>query len=220
MDALTCILTRKSVRKFLPDPAPRPLLEEILEAAQHAPSYRNSQPWEAVVVSGAKKEALSALLTGLEERETPTHPDLPKPGAWPAAIEARMNATMQRRAEAFGMNLRDPEVQKRGRLSNFRFYGAPHGIFLFQDASLSSWSILDIGAFAQTLMLAAHARGLGTVPQAFLTDYAAEVKQFLGIAPNQRLVLGISIGYPDNADPAATFQSGRRTLNDYVTWVE
>ena len=66
-----------------------------------------------------------------------------------------------------------------------------------------------MGLFAQSIMLTAHAHGLGTVPQAFLTDYAAEVKQFLGISEARRMVLGISIGYPDMESPVNKFRTDR-----------
>ena len=41
---------RRSVRGFRPDPVPRALIEQILEAARWAPSAGNSQPWEFLVV--------------------------------------------------------------------------------------------------------------------------------------------------------------------------
>ena len=97
---------------------------------------------------------------------------------------------------------------------NFRFYGAPHGIFLFQDSSLSQWSLFDLGLFAQSLMLAAHASGLGTVPQAFVTDYARDVKKFLDIPESKRLILGMSVGYPDMDDPANGLRTDRSPVDE------
>jgi len=41
---------RRSVRGFRPDPVPRALIEQILEAGRWAPSAGNSQPWEFLVV--------------------------------------------------------------------------------------------------------------------------------------------------------------------------
>jgi nitroreductase len=100
-------------------------------------------------------------------------------------------------------------VKKKAKRANFRFYGAPHGLLLFQDASLPAWSLFDMGLFAQSLLLAAHAYGLGTVPQAFLTDYAMDVKKFLDIPDTKRMVLGISIGYADPEAPVNRFRTDR-----------
>ena len=132
----------------------------------------------------------------------------------------RIKELFRKRSERFGIDFSDPEYIKKAKKANFRFYGAPHGIFLFQDASLPQWSLFDIGLFAQSLMLAAHASGLGTVPQAFLTDYAGAVKEFLGIPESKRLVLGISIGRPDLEDKTNSFRTDRVDSSEIVKWIE
>ena len=55
--------SRQSVRAFRPDPDPRSLLVEILDAARTAASNYNSQPWRVHVLTGkAKREFGEALL--------------------------------------------------------------------------------------------------------------------------------------------------------------
>ena len=62
MDAIECIKTRRSIRKFKPDPIPRELLNEVLDCARHAPSSMGKQPWLFVVVKDhAQKERLAEL---------------------------------------------------------------------------------------------------------------------------------------------------------------
>jgi len=222
MEAIECILTRNSVRKFKPDVVQKKTLTDLLEAAMRSPSYRNSQPWSAVVVSGEKKDALSRLLVDLIEKETPLRPDIPEPKSWPQEILERMKASGAKRTQTLGVGaaLSPAETLKKSKLANSRYYGAPHVIFIYQDSALPLWSLFDIGCFAQTLMLAAKALGLGTVPQAYLTDYSPDVKNFLGIPDSKRLVLGISIGYPDVAEKAAVYRSDRLPLDEVVRWVE
>ncbi len=220
MEAIECIKTRMSIRKFKPAPVPSEILMKIIDTAKWSPSYKNSQPWEVVIISGEKKEALSKFLVELLENNATPCPDLPEPQSWPPAIEARINALMKKRSELTGKDLYAPEVRKKSKIVNFHFYGAPHGIFLFQDSSLTPWSILDMGLFAQSLMLSAHAYGLGTVPQAFLTDYAQHVKKILGIQETKRLVLGISIGYPDMESPANSFRTERVNTDEIVRVIE
>ena len=43
MDAQTCILTRRSVRKFTRQPVSRALLEQVVALAAYAPSWKNTQ---------------------------------------------------------------------------------------------------------------------------------------------------------------------------------
>jgi nitroreductase len=220
MDTMECIKARRSIRKFKPEPISKEVLTEIIQVAQWSPSYKNSQPWEAIVLSGAKKEALTKMLLQLVEKDEAPCPDLPAPGAWPAAEAARIDRLMSRRAKAMGVGLNDLNALKQAKKANFSFYGAPHEIYLFQDASLPLWSLFDMGLFAQTLMLAAREKGLGTVPQAFATDYAQHIKEFLGIPKTKRLVLGIAIGYADMQAPENALRSDRGALDELVKWME
>lgn len=191
------------------DTVPAKKLFSVIETARWSPSYKNSQPWEVVVVSGSRKEELTKMLTGLLESGEPPCPDIPEPLSWPPEIDARIADLMKKRSELTGMDLTSPEIRRKSKLANFAFYRAPHGIFISQDGALNAWSILDLGMFCQSLMLAAHASGLGTVPQAFLTDYSRQTKEFLGIPAGKRLCLGMSIGYPDMASPANQFRTDR-----------
>lgn len=220
MNAIECIRTRMSVRKFRPEPVSKEILSEIIKTAQRSPSYKNSQPWEIAVISGEKKASLSKLLVDLFESDKKAESDIPEPAGWPNEIEKRIKESLEKRSKSFGINLSDPESIRRSKKANFRFYGAPQGLFFFQDASLSEWSIFDMGLFVQSIMLAAHAKGLGTVPQAYLIDYSEEIRNFIGIADSKRLVLGMSIGYPDMEDRLNSYKTEREDTDKIVRWLE
>lgn len=51
MDAIDAILTRRSIRKYTPEPVPPELVNELLRAAMSAPSAKNEQPWHFVVIT-------------------------------------------------------------------------------------------------------------------------------------------------------------------------
>lgn len=51
MDVWTAIITQRAVRDFADRPIPDDALERILDAGRRAPSSKNTQPWEFVVVS-------------------------------------------------------------------------------------------------------------------------------------------------------------------------
>ncbi len=61
MDALDAIHTRRSIRKFEHRMVPKELVEKLLAAAMQAPSARNQQPWQFVVIDD------QALLTKIPE---------------------------------------------------------------------------------------------------------------------------------------------------------
>lgn len=220
MDTVECIKTRMSIRKFRPEPVPKEKLMDVIDTAKWSPSYKNSQPWEVIILSGARKEALSKKLVELIETGKEPSPDIPEPESWPDAEGSRIYDLYKKRAEASGIDMNDPVVLKKAKIANFNFYGAPHAIYLFQDSSLSAWSIFDFGLFAQSLMLAAHANGLGTVPQAFATDYSGDIKKLLGIPETKRLVLGISIGFPDMKSPINAMKTDRANTEEIVRWIE
>ncbi|MEW5772052.1 MAG: nitroreductase family protein [Thermodesulfobacteriota bacterium] len=50
MDALTCLMTRRSIRKYAPGDVSEDLLEKLLRAAMSAPSAGNAQPWHFVAI--------------------------------------------------------------------------------------------------------------------------------------------------------------------------
>lgn len=220
MEAIECIKTRMSIRKFKSEPVPKEMILDIIRTAQRSPSYKNGQPWEVAIVSGEKKEALSEKLVELIKAGIPTSPDMPEPTLWSPAVESRMSAHMDKRAKIFAVDFSDPKLIKKSKIANSRFYGAPHGIFLYQDAELPAWSIFDMGLFAQSLMLAAHAKGVGTVPQAFLIDHSPAIKEFLGLPASKRIILGVSMGYPDIEGGARDYESDRVSLDEICKWFE
>ncbi|MBI5546532.1 MAG: nitroreductase family protein [Deltaproteobacteria bacterium] len=65
MDALTAIASRHSTRSFTHQPVSRAQLESIVDAGRHAPTARNDQPWQFVVVAeGAARKRLAELTEG------------------------------------------------------------------------------------------------------------------------------------------------------------
>jgi nitroreductase len=63
MDAFDAILKRVSCRSYLDKPVPKELLEKVVDAGRRAPTARNEQPVEFVVVSKKDKLADIAGLT-------------------------------------------------------------------------------------------------------------------------------------------------------------
>ncbi len=74
MDAMTAILTRRSVGRVKPDAVPRELIEKLLQAGNVAPNHHKVRPWRFVVLTGAARERLAEVRVAImRERK----PDLP-----------------------------------------------------------------------------------------------------------------------------------------------
>ncbi len=218
MELLEGIQTRVSTRAFKSTPIPRATIEKILQAAGKSPSYANTRPWEVVVVTGKKRDGLSKVIYDLSKAETPEKPDIPTPPTWPAELKRRSVEHYDKRSKVIGIARDDVAARKALSLLNFEFYGAPCALFLFMDATLSSWSIFDMGLFAQTICLAAHSFGLGTCLQASTVRYPDAIRDFLGIPKTKHLIIGISMGYPDASAKINQYHSERAGVDTFVQW--
>ncbi|MBW2123100.1 MAG: nitroreductase [Deltaproteobacteria bacterium] len=167
---------------------------------------------------GKKKEELSRVLFELARAKAPTNPDLPVPEGWPPELEARSREHGTRRLSVLGVEREDRAKREELRLMNFRFYGAPCVIFLFTDRALSEWSIFDMGLFAENLILAAHSLGLGSCLQASVADYARAIREFLEIPETKRLIIAISIGYPDMGAKINAYRSLKQRPEEFTKW--
>lgn len=61
------VKARRSVRKYLPKSVPRSLVDKCVDAARHAPSACNSQPWSFIVVDnpGMIRKIVERSMSGI-----------------------------------------------------------------------------------------------------------------------------------------------------------
>ena len=216
MELIEGIETRRSCRAYKSDPVPEEIIRKILETAKWTPSFSDSQTWEVAVVTGRKKDELLEMLSGLVEKGTRPNPDIPMQPDWPSEVASRMKEHHAHHATYLEVKRGDEERRPRARRPDF--YGAPCAVFLFIDKSLNEWSVFDTGAFAHSLCLAAHSYGIGSCLQAMMALYPDEIKKFLGIPETKKLILGISLGYPDTESPEYGYKSERMDLDEFVNW--
>jgi nitroreductase len=74
MDAFEAIFTRHSVSRVRPDPLPRPLIEELLQAAVQAPNHYKIRPWRFVVLQRESRLAMGKVMA---QTLKAAHADLP-----------------------------------------------------------------------------------------------------------------------------------------------
>ncbi len=212
------IRARRTVRAFRPAPVPRTEIAEILETARTAPSTFNTQPWRVRVLAGAAKRALSEAL--LRAHSSNAHPPFsPFPPTPPADCAARHNDFGRRYYAALGIDRADTAARVRQTGRNFEFFDAPVGLIFTIDGALTKHSWLDYGLFLQNLMLAAQARGLATCPQVSFVRYRSVIAAELGLAPEEDVVCGMSLGYADEAAPVNRLDMPREAVEGFTRWV-
>lgn len=192
---------RRSVRAFLPTPVPEETILGILDVAARAPSGTNTQPWKVTVVTGARKEALSAELieTALDPARDAEHAQeyAYYPEKWvPPYIDRRRKVGYDLYG-LLGITKGEKDRMARQFARNYAFFDAPVGLFFTIDRILGQGSWIDYGMFLQNVMLAARARGLDTCPQAAFCKYHRIIARHLEIPATEMLVCGMALGYED-----------------------
>jgi len=211
------VARRRSMRAFLPQPVPQEILESIFSSALHAPSNCNSQPWIVHVASGDKLEILRHKMPA-EFMEGKLSMDFPYDGKYPGIYQERQYGSAQALYDSVGIKREDKAARQEVFMRNFSFFDAPHVAFLFLPEPFDLRPAADLGMFTQTLMLSFTAHGLGSCPQTALSLQADLVRETLAIEPGNKLLFGISFGYPDLDAPINSCTTTRAALADIVTF--
>lgn len=192
---LAWLTTRRSLRRYQPDPVPDHLIEQLLSAAIAAPSAHNRQPWRfAVIGDPAVKETL-ALAMGAQLRADLTADGLPT-----EAIEKDVNRSYQRLTQAPLLILLCLTMADMDRY--------PDGRRQHNEWLMAAQSVAMSG---QNLLLAAHALGLGACwlcAPLFCPDIVRATLKLPADWQPQGLV---TIGYP-----AESREKGREPLASRV----
>ena len=214
MTVIESLNARHSTRAFLPTQINREKLDIILEAAAHTPSWANSQPWEVFVATGGTLDRIRKSYKAKYESKAEPAPETQRPAQWSEAAKKRQQQLRPDMARDCG-----DAVGQFGELNQAMFY-APAVIYICMDAMLSEWSLYDIGAYSQSIMLAAIEQGLATIPAITLMLYPDVLRRELNIPENLKLTIGIAIGYADKEHGINRFVSGRKTLEETVNYFE
>jgi nitroreductase len=218
MDTIEAIFSRHSVRGFKSDPVPKETILKILEAANQAPSTANTQPWQLYVAGGEVLDKIRKVGTArYMGGESPEYDVLPF-NDWPPVLKALIDKNRGERFRLLGIDRQNKEALKANQALNYQFFGAPVAVFICMERTLGALSIFDMGAVAQTIMIAARNYGVDSIPALNFVPYPDLLHQELQIPDNLMLVLGIALGYADPDNPINKFRSYRRPIQEAVTF--
>ena len=99
------------------------------------------------------------------------------------------------------------------------FYGAPVVFFISVDHPNNRWARLDCGIMVQTIALAAHSMGLGSVilgnpDHAFTGSDGARMNALIKVPEGYTFAVAIAIGVP------ATTKEAHPVLPDRITFID
>ena len=214
---IEAIQTRRSVRGYKPDLIPEDVINQILELAQKSPSNCNIQPWEVMLASGEKCDQLrqqmhDAFLAG--DKLEPDFSALPK---FSGAMKSRQIECAQALYGAMGIERSDKAGRINATAKNYDFFGAPHVLFVGMNKNFSPSIAVDVGMYAQTLMLLMTAYGIGSCAQASTAYYPNIVREFFDVDDDTGILFGISFGYEDSSIDANRARTNRAEINEVVT---
>lgn len=221
------LASRRSTRSFQSTPVDSKLIDEIIQDGLTAPSWSNTRPFMVAVASGEVRDRISQdMLERWSVGSGVTSGSLKEkikflftPKAWPLSDYPIMKAypkSLQPRAKRVGKELYgmlgvargDKKARDAQWAKNYEFFNAPVEIFVFIHKGLSVFAANDAGLFAENLMLSAHAKGLGACAQGAVAIWPKAVHEEFNIPKGYKLIYGIAIGYPDDAE-VNTFKANR-----------
>jgi nitroreductase len=221
ISARDALLTRRSVRGFLPTPVPQETLEAVLSLAARAPSGTNIQPWKVVVVTGTARQRISDALIAERARGVEHEGEYRYyPPVWREPYIGRRRQLGKALYTLLGIPKDDIAGRERHFARNYEFYGAPAGLFFVLDRDMEVGSWLDLGMFMQNVMIAARAFGLDTCAQQVFAQYHRLINPLLGIGDDEILVCGMSLGYADPDDAANLLESAREPVSCFTRFLE
>ncbi|MCC6274795.1 MAG: nitroreductase [Leptospiraceae bacterium] len=214
------INSRISCRGFLNKEIPKEVIREVIELSERSPTWKNTQSYKLIAVSGNLKDKIcNELVERAKSGATPSS-DFPYETGYPSNIKRRMLDLAVDFYGYLGIDRKDKPRREEQMLKNFTAFGAPTIIFCFIPATLREWTILDLGIFLGHVCLAAEAKGLSTCLQAALVSWPDIVKKHLNIGAEESLAVGFSIGYKDQSELANSFRSKRVEVEEILQFVE
>jgi len=212
------IYQRHSVRGYLDREVPQAILDRIFEIAQQAPSNCNVQPWKVYVASGELKDRLSRQMVENTVSGVKPTPDYPYRGDFKNEYRRRQVDCAVALYSKMDIGRDDKEGRMGAVLRNFEFFDAPYIAFLGMNPDFGTTVAVDVGMYAQTLMLTMVAFGLHSCPMGTMRNYPELVRDAFAIEDDTRILFGIAFGYEDKSVPANETRTTRDDISTNVVF--
>lgn len=211
-EILEALFHRRAVKVFEPVEIPQVLREQVLDAARHAPSSFNTQPYRLFwVESSARKVAAAKLCMGQMPAATASALVVAVADIGSLAATSRAQAVWMRKSGFSHDKVRDYE--RTAKIGRILLMPGPFGIFgavkwtIFRLVNLwktfgmppvfrqdvLKWATKSTSLACENLMIAAEALGLNTCPMEGFDG--RRLLKFLGLSTrHHEIVMVIAIG--------------------------
>lgn len=209
------VRTRHSVRDFASKEVPNETLKKIVEVAQRTPSWTNSQPWRVYMAKGSALEQIKKSHLQKAQQGAPGNTDMKQ------ISRSQWGELPSVNTQHWSNSLTQfllPDVDTMGR-SQMELFNAPVLVYLVAEKEVSPWMVYDVGAFSQTLMLAAKDNGVDSIPAYEIVRFSEDIHRVMNIPDNEMIIGGIALGYPTE-NHINDFYTDRDQADDILKIVE
>lgn len=200
-DLITCIKSRRSIRKYQNNPLEKETIEQIIQAGKYAPSAKNMQPWRFIVITNQER---IAFLSNAVKTE------IKKLLKWRFIHKFRYH------------ELREFEtLQYLYGVSSVRhdsiFFNAP--VILFIVTERKNFYDESCVCCAENMMLAAHALDVGScwIGNGSFIGLNKKLMLSIGVPSNYHIAACLVFGYP--AESLGT-PAIRKPCSDVINWID
>ncbi|WP_116970561.1 nitroreductase [Blastomonas sp. UPD001] len=211
---------RRSTRVFADKSVPLSLVRDLLEASRWTPSGGNLQPWKVKVVSGSACEAVINLACDAIKLGRPSEEG--EHSVYPADLSTPYRDRRFKVGEDMYAILgirRDDKPARLGWLTNnYRFFGAPIGLFFIIERGMGHGQWAHLGMFMQSLMLMATERGLATCPQEAWVRFRGQLHGYFQLNADELVYCGMALGYAAD-HPVNAMRSDRAEVDEFAEFL-
>jgi nitroreductase len=168
MTIFETIKRRRSIGKMTEQCPTREQIEQILEAATHAPNHHLVQPWKFFVLAGTARNELGTLMA--------------------ESLAAQMEETTSQKAQA----VLDKERKKPLRAPVLIAVAAEYPQ---QPKVVEIENVAATAAAVENMLLAAEELGLACMWRTGDAAYDPKVKQWLGLSDQDHIIAFVYVGY-------------------------
>lgn len=208
MEFSEVVKKRRSIRDFDERPVDKAILKAIVEEAQWAPSWVDSQPWKGYIATGntlqaIKKDHLAKVEAGDNGYSDFKRASRESFGAYPLKNMQTLNADL-------GQYLKNDFSEFNAAQGCLYRCGA--AVYITIPKGSPEWAIMDMGSFEQTLMLSAANKGIDSIPAYEFVKFPDIVRHHLGIPEDEIVAIGIGLGYASD-NVMNSYRSPRASLD-------
>ncbi|WP_429970638.1 nitroreductase [Fructilactobacillus sp. Tb1] len=195
MDFEKIIKTRKSIRSFKNEGISDKTLLKIIEMAKYSASWVNSKHIYTYVVTGEKLKELKKMhyKNAMKHAEYNSDIKYAHLNDFPNNEQHNMKKWLDERNNFLSKFENNDWNEKSNHLFN-----APVVVYLAVEKPRNDWMMYDLGAYGDSIMLAAKNLGIDSITAYTFATFAPELHKILDIPKNQEIVVGIGLGYRDN----------------------